>query len=295
MLQMAQHRTIIRHFLIINKVRRPGFPGLREIREMLVEHDFNISTRTLQRDIKNIRNEFGIEIRYNSFHNGYDIDYERSMDMDSLMKFLEMAASTGTFHEFYRDTNQVRQFVSFDSEEAIKGVDYISNILFALKNSRELVIEYQRFSDAAPYEVTIRPGLLKEYQNRWYIIGILPDGGAVRAYALDRIVDLQVGERNFDGSDTAGMKERFSHVIGISMSDRKPELIEITFDSDQAKYIETLPWHPSQEVARRSERETTFSLFVVPNYELEQKILSEGNHIKKVEPEWFSQQVKKRK
>ena len=70
-------------------------------------------------------------------------------------------------------------------------------------------------------------------------------------------------------------------MIGISLSDHKPEFIELTFDTNQARYIETLPWHPSQEVMNRDEELTTFRFFVVPNYELQQKILAEGNHIKK--------------
>ena len=84
---MALHRTIIRYFLIIKRVRRDDFPSLETIWKMLKAHDFKVSTRTLQRDLENIRTDFGIEIRYNSGPNGYDIDYERSVEMESLIKF----------------------------------------------------------------------------------------------------------------------------------------------------------------------------------------------------------------
>ena len=152
-------------------------PSFEEIRDMLEEHDFNVSTRTLQRDIGNIRTEFGIEIKYNSYQNGYYLDLENSPGIESLMKFLEMAVLSGTFIELYRDANQTKEFVSFDAEDAIKGVDYISKILFALKNRKHLLIEYQRFTDEDSYEVEIKPGLFKEYQNRWYLIGLLIKSG----------------------------------------------------------------------------------------------------------------------
>lgn len=292
---MSMHRTIIRYFLIINKVRRPGFPSFDEIMEMLVEHDFNVSSRTLQRDLENIRIDFGMEIKYQIQHNGYYLDYENSHGIESLMKFLEMAVLTGTFNELYKDVNQMREFVSFDSEDAIKGVEYISKILFALKNRKHLIIEYQRFYDDDSYEVEIKPGLLKEYQNRWYIISLLAKTGEQRAYALDRIRSLSLGERNYKASEVGDMKVRFSHVIGISMAYDKPEFVELTFNNEQAKYIETLPWHPSQEVIHKDKEHTTFKLFVVPNYELEQKILAEGNSITKIEPKWFAEKIETRK
>lgn len=292
---MAQHRTILRHFLIINMVRQPGFPSLRTIMEMLEEHDFDIGIRTLQRDIENIRKEFGIEIRYNSYHKGYDINYEESANVDSLLKFLEMAALSGSFNELFTDTSQVKEFVSFEGEEAVKGVEFISKILFALKNSRELKITYKRYYDAKSYDVSIKPGLLKEYQNRWYVIGIQVGKDATKAYALDRMVDLQVGERTFDGAETSGIKEHFRHVIGISASDQQAQLVELTFTTEQAPYIETLPWHSSQEVVSRDDNETVFSLYVVPNYELIQKILSEGDHIKEIKPDELRQKVEGRK
>lgn len=292
---MSMHRTIIRYFLIINRVKRPGFPSFGDIREMLTEHDFDVSTRTLQRDIGNIRTDFGIEIRYNSYHKGYYLDRDNSPDLDSLMKFLEMAVLTGTFNELYRDANEAKEFVSFDAEAAIKGVEYFSKILFALKNRKQLVIKYQKFTEEDSFQVELKPGLFKEYQNRWYLVGIRVNSGDRRAYALDRIRGLSIGEESFSASEVADIKERFAHVIGISLTDHKPEFIKLTFNTEQAKYIETLPWHPSQEVIHRDDQTTTFSLFVVPNYELIQKILAEGNHIQKIEPEWFNEQVYKRK
>ena len=68
---------------------------------------------------------------------------------------------------------------------------------------------------------------------------------------FDRIRGLKLGEKNYKAAEVRDIKERFSHVIEISLSDHKPEFIELTFDTNQARYIETLPWHPSQEVIKQ--------------------------------------------
>ncbi len=288
---MALHNKVLRHFLIIRKVREQGFPGFRDIKEMLEDHGFSLSGRTLQRDIENIRGDFGIEIRYNSYHNGYDIDHEHSVDMGSLMKFLELAVITSNFNEMYKNPDQARTFISFDSEDAVRGVEFISRILFALKNWREVNITYQRFIDEAPFQVKVKPGLLKEYQNRWYLIGIHSAKGEVRNYALDRMKNLEVGVSQFRGNEIEGIRERYDHVVGISGSNLDPMLIKLTVSPDQSAYMETLPWHPTQEVESETEKGTVFSLFVAPNYELIKLVLGEGGHILHIEPESFRNSV----
>jgi predicted DNA-binding transcriptional regulator YafY len=50
-----------------------------------------ISSRTLQRDLEDIRDEFGIEIALDFGRNGYFIDYENSVNADYILHFLELA------------------------------------------------------------------------------------------------------------------------------------------------------------------------------------------------------------
>lgn len=292
---MSMHRTIIRYYLIINKARKPGFPTFEEINDVLCDHDFSISTRTLQRDLENIRNDFGIEIAYDKFQKGYYIDKERSLEIASILKFMEMAVLSGTLNELYKNAPEVKNYISFDSEGLIKGVEYISRILFALKHHRQVTLTYQKFIDESPYQVKVKPGLLKEYQNRWYLLGLLSDSGDFRAFALDRMQAISVEDSTFPEAEVSMIPERFNHVIGLSFSDHKPEFIEITVDAQQWKYIDALPWHPSQELISRNEDTVTFRLFVVHNFELEQKILGEGGFIKGIKPESLAKAVEGRR
>ena len=70
---MSAQGTVRRWILIIEKITNKKNPSFRVIKDYLQEHGFEISPRTLQRDIEQVRNEFGIEIKYNRINNGYYI------------------------------------------------------------------------------------------------------------------------------------------------------------------------------------------------------------------------------
>lgn len=87
---MSKHGTIRRYTLEIEKIRRGQFPSFQEIKDYLFEHGFEIGARTIQRDIEQIRFEFGIEIKYDRDKNGYYIDYVNSLNIESFFRFLEI-------------------------------------------------------------------------------------------------------------------------------------------------------------------------------------------------------------
>lgn len=72
---MPVHSTLKRYFLILEKLKGDKKPTFKSIKNYLDDFDLNISHRTLQRDIEQMRNEFGIEINYN-----------RDQDFTPLMK-----------------------------------------------------------------------------------------------------------------------------------------------------------------------------------------------------------------
>lgn len=292
---MAVQRTITRYFLIINMVRQPGYPGFSDIRDTLKDHDFSITDRTIQRDLKYIREELGIKIEYNDYHRGYYIDSESSPGMDSLLKFLEMAVITGTFNEIYADSDKASDLVSFDGEGLVKGVEFISTLLFALTNRQKVKITYQRFIDSRPFPVIVMPALLKEYQNRWYLVGLVNKDEEIRSYALDRTKNVELLSEFFSREKVRNVRASYNNLIGLSHAGGKPCLIKFEVEADQAKYIETLPWHNTQEVESRNDRSVIFSLYVVPNFELQQKILSLGKAVLNIEPDSLKKAIEENK
>lgn len=288
---MKIQRVISRYYLIINKIRSSHYASFEEIREHLAEHDIDISLRTLQRDIQNIRDEFGIEVVYSKLKNGYYIDNQESSDFVYFMKFFEMSVMSGTLTDSFRTIKNSSGFIEFDTVEPIVGIEYISQALFAIKERLKVRIKYQRFSDNEAFEANLAPGLLKEYQKRWYLIAWNIDLEGFRTYSLDRVKSFEITGKNFDSNLIAGIKEKFMHVIGIGFPDSEPELIELSFDKDQGKYVKTLPLHHTQTIISDNEIELRILIKVVPNYELIQKIMSFGDRVIVVKPKWLKSKI----
>ena len=133
--------------------------------------------------------------------------------------------------------------------------------------------------------------MLKEYLNRWYIVGEVLNANEIRIFGIDRIVNLNLLSEKFVPKPNIGIKERFENVIGL-MYDGKVEKVELSFPEIQGRYIKSLPWHKSQKIIIDNEKEFRIELTVFPNDELKQKILSLGGHVKVIKPKWLVNDVK---
>jgi predicted DNA-binding transcriptional regulator YafY len=65
----------------------------------------------------------------------------------------------------------------------------------------------------------------------------------------------------------------------------------LKFTSKQAKYIQTLPMHLSQEEIKTDVSHTWFSYYLVFNYELRQQILKHGPNVEVVSPEHYRKHI----
>ncbi len=81
------------------------------------------------------------------------------------------------------------------------------------------------------------------------------------------------------------------HVIGIGFPDSEAELIELSFDREQGKYVKTLPLHHTQTIIIDNETELRILIKVVANYELIQKIMGLGDRVVVVKPKWLKSKI----
>ena len=66
-------------------------------------------------------------------------------------------------------------FIQFESVPEMKGSEYLQVIIEAIRDKTVLEILHQRFDSDKAYLHRIHPYLLKEYRNRWYLIGLNDD------------------------------------------------------------------------------------------------------------------------
>ena len=180
---------------------------------------------------------------------------------------------------------QDESVLSMDTNMDLKGMDYLGPLFGFIVNKRVLKITYHPFTSGEPLEFIIHPYYLKEFNNRWFLLGYNTEADKPNwVVALDRIVSVEETELPYKKSGI-DWEYYFSDFVGVSKSDDYDEPVEVLLevDEDQFPYIETKPLHQTQRVKSR-EAPILISIQVIPNYELKSLILSFGEKIRVIKP-----------
>ena len=272
-----------------------------------------ISRRTIQADIQMMRSE---KLGYNApivvidkkFYTYEDPDYSitnsplsendisRVSDALGVLKqlsgfaqFAGMDSLVSRLEDRVCVTRQQREPVIYlEKNDDLKGLQYISILYDYIVDKQVVRIGYLPFSARQVRELIVSPYILKEYRNRWFLLGKVKGKNALRIMALDRIesVGFAYGEE-FETLPNFNPATFFDDVIGVtkSMQDTPTEVV-FTILGDQAQYVLTKPLHHSQRILDRhkKDRSITFIMKVVLNYELERLLLGYGDSIKVLQP-----------
>jgi proteasome accessory factor B len=291
---MSQQGVIKRYTLIIEKVRNGRYPSKKEIADHLNEYGFDLSLRTIDRDIEQIRYEFGIELVYDREKRGYRIDRENSPDISTFLKFLEIANTAEFIQTSLKESKESLKYISFAADNNLKGLEYLKDILYAIRERRIIEYDYRRFQNQKSRHHIIEPYLLREYLNRWYVIGKLNGTDDFRTYGIDRISDLKIPDKTFIYNEDENPSVFFQNVIGLNYTENVIHDVILSFSPEQADYVKTLPLHQTQEVLIDNEHEFRVRFQIIPNFEFEQVILMHAERVKVIEPEWLAKKIKKR-
>lgn len=138
----------------------------------------------------------------------------------------------------------------------------------------------------------LEPYLLKEFRNRWYIIGNEPKSKTIKIFGLDRIIKLEKLNEYFEYAGDFDKDKYFKHAFGITSIQDIPVEIFLSFDIKTGDYIRSLPLHSSQKIISESADNFVVSIYVYPTHELMMQLLSYGNSVKVVKPDFIQERIK---
>lgn len=135
---MAKKEYISRFLMIVKRIKRGDYPSYKILSEYIqeeteyLEDDFYIgfSKRTLQRDIKEIRTIFGIDICYSRSKKGYFINSETSENFN-FNKMLE----TYDVLQLFKTQQRTKKYLFFEQKKP-KGTTYLNGILYAIEHRK---------------------------------------------------------------------------------------------------------------------------------------------------------------
>lgn len=184
--------------------------------------------------------------------------------------------------------------MEFDSNQYLKGIEYLGSLHNAIFYKKVLSINYQPFENEFPYEVIIHPYFLKQYNNRWFLFGYNPEKEKYDwNLAIDRIVLINEINGKYIKNTTIDWQEYFEDIIGVT----KPinavlENVVLHFIGKTGNYMETKPLHGSQKSKWLDNNILEVNLQIIINYELERLILSYADSVKVIKPDFFAKTIK---
>ena len=180
--------------------------------------------------------------------------------------------------------HQSKEVIGLESNIDLKGIEYLSQLYDAIIYEQVLDVEYQDFKSDESFTLTFHPYYLKQYNNRWFVLGLNKEFGIPTwNLALDRIQKIEQIQGDYIQSEI-DWNEYFFDIIGVTRpDDGKVENVVLEFTNEQAPYIITKPLHPTQKHEWIGDK-LRVEIKVMPNYELQSLILSFGEKVKVAGP-----------
>lgn len=313
----ALKRYIVIDGILRNPYRK--YPSLDEILEQCNEKlSADFSLETISKDVKNMRGTFpdGFDapIKYCHTNKGYyytDPDYHftgvslRPQELDAIEEAVELIRSIGGSRISHKFTNAVEKLLSATIENkplegkrrpvlqtmnppVSRGFEYFDLFYRSAKEHFPVSLIHYSYKKRKFGHTILHPFLIKEFDNRWYVIGYSEAHEAIRTFGLDRISHPFMLHRKFHPVDLEEQNTYLNDVYGVfPIPEAKKEKVKIQVSQLSTHYFQAYPLHESQNIDKESDGTSFITFELVPSVELARYFLSQGRHISILQPEWF--------
>jgi predicted DNA-binding transcriptional regulator YafY len=283
--------------------------------------DKGVSRRTVQMDIQLMRSDklghnAPIIIVGKKYYTYEDADYSitnnplTQTDLDKLSEvisilrqfkgFTHFQEMTGMIHGLEDKVNSAqtngRSIIHFETNEHLRGIEFIDPIYQAIRKKHVLELTYQSFKARTPNVFILHAYLLKEFRNRWFVIGRKSSKEPLVTLALDRIKEIKtiatvkyIANADFDAN------KHYQDVIGVTINEgNRPQTVHLEIDKTNAPYVITKPFHHTQKIVSTSSKGIEVTIDIILNYELEREILGFGECITVLKPQKLRDRIQKK-
>ena len=205
------------------------------------------------------------------------------------------------------DIEERRQIISFANNPYLQNSNLLGTLFDNISNEVVIRLSYHTFNDEIIRSIDFHPYLLKQYNERWFLLGAADTDKKILTFALDRIDNVEpLPERKYVEC-TDDIYNRFEDIVGVTLyEDRQVEHI-VCWVSDASKgYVNTKPIHESY-TSFKGEKESQlheqypkldgglfFSIDCIPNFELIRELCSFGGNLVVLSPESIREEIKNR-
>ncbi|MBQ6254647.1 MAG: WYL domain-containing protein [Bacteroidales bacterium] len=297
-----------KYIWLVQTLSAAGERGLT-LREISDKHerryDQPYSRRTFNNHRVAVEDIFGLEIVCDRGSNRYSIPFgEEVMDNDKSVGWLVNTFTVSNLLTLGKERLSGRVSV----EDIPSGQTYLTSIMQAMEDGRELRIEYGKYDSSSVETINIQPFAVKEHQRRWYLVAFcheradsLPDVSgnsdprAWRVYGLDRIVSLRETGATFKMPKGFDVDDLYRNSYGIyfPIEGKRSETVRFKATESETRYLRDLPLHRTQvEEGPAEGGGRIFRIRVIPEENLLMEFCRLAGRVEVLEPANVREAVK---
>lgn len=294
-----------------NKFRSGAYFTKKELLNLFKAETVNmsISKRTLEYDFERLSSRVYIDVRHSregklfGYENRRQSYFEAGDGNNILLveKFVQMMNQIygiGIFDEFRNSLEKLSErfsidvsgnpIISFETNGNLRGLRDLDFYYNAIKNKQVLCVKiesYNRDKNEKYKPMIIHPYHLKEYANRWYLIGFTEKYKDKTFLPVDRIRSRVVIKEveYIENKGNVDYSEMFDDRLGVGAGNLIE--LEIKVHPVRYRYFESKPLHSSQYVVDFDDKGwVRLKYNIIDNEELRQKLLSYAHEIEVVAP-----------
>ncbi|KAB1157939.1 helix-turn-helix transcriptional regulator [Flavobacterium luteum] len=307
---------------MLKNIYRP-YPSLLDIQEACQRNlDIDFSLHTLEKDIRNMKHSdvFDAPIVFCRKNLGYYYSNPKysinsipltESDISSIKEALDLVENLGggnrvnerfshaiqkilaTYKEEFPDSDTKRKIILTDYVEGAKGYDNFNTLFIACKNQYPVSFSHYSYTNREFKVAIVHPISLKEFENRWYLVGYSESDKSIRTFGLDRIYEPLHLKRKYVDSDEKEVESYCNDIYGVYPIENQPKQ-SITFLTSIkiTNYFEAYPIHSSQKSEKNESGSCFFTIDVVPSVELIRLFRSYGKNLEVINPQWLRENTK---
>ncbi len=278
----------------------------------------SISDSMFSKDLQQMKSTYGAPVKFDRYHKGYcytepdfsimefPLTHDEIDALDYSTALLHQLKGTRIFEQFENAINKViegyrlskiigkseSQILQVEEPTRTEGSQWLERLLKSIIEKNALTITYQGFGKERKIH-QLSPYLVKEYRNRWYVVGFSDRIENIIVLALDRIGKITRGESRYISRTDFCPEDFFQYSLGITqVHGAIPETVVLSFTPLQAPYILSQPLHHSQKIIRETADELQVQLEVYITVELKMVILSFGKEVKVLQPASLQKEIR---
>lgn len=200
-----------------------------------------------------------------------------------------------------------RQIISFSNNPYLQNSNLLGTLFDNISNEVVIKLSYHTFSDEAIRCIDFHPYLLKQYNDRWFLLGAADSDMKILNFALDRIDEVEpLPEKKYIECPKE-LSEHFEDIIGVTLYEDRPIEHILFWVSDASNdYVVTKPIHESQKQYQGEEEQrlrtlyqkceggSFFSIDCIKNYELIRELCSFGPTLVVLSPDTIRDDIMSR-